>query len=124
MTTTITLTETFSTKLDSACQHVVAARQRVITQMEQGRTADQSVDALLSLADAEGARDVWSKLATVATYHCKSGVEITEAQVMQVVMDLLTRGADDTWSGRGNDVKRAYFDGVRSAATRVGYLFA
>jgi hypothetical protein len=29
-------------------------------------------------------------------------------------VSLLARGADDTWSGRHNDVRRAYFDGVRA----------
>lgn len=32
------------------------------------------------------------------------------------VTGYLLRGADDTWSGRGNDLKRAWFDGLREAA--------
>ena len=33
--------------------------------------------------------------------------------------DLLAQGADDTWSGRGNDDKRSDFDTVRHAVKQV-----
>lgn len=36
---------------------------------------------------------------------------------MKVLFDIVGRGADDSWSGRRNDSKRASFDAVRSWAT-------
>lgn len=36
--------------------------------------------------------------------------------LMQLVAEQLSRGADDGWSGRGNDLKRREFDGKREAA--------
>lgn len=35
------------------------------------------------------------------------------------VTRLLLQGADDKWSGRGNEQKRAYYDGVRRGAEKV-----
>lgn len=35
--------------------------------------------------------------------------------LMQAVAELLAAGADDTWSGRGNDQARREFDGKRDA---------
>lgn len=31
----------------------------------------------------------------------------------------LTTGADDRWSGRGNDIKRTYFDAKRDVTVRI-----
>ena len=39
-----------------------------------------------------------------------------DSSVTRYLVGLLTRGADDTWSGRGNDVARAHYDGVREEA--------
>lgn len=36
--------------------------------------------------------------------------------LMQHVAEVLARGADDEWSGRANEIRRARFDGVREAA--------
>jgi hypothetical protein len=33
----------------------------------------------------------------------------------------LSRNPDDTWSGRGNDARRAYGDGWRDALAEVAY---
>ena len=46
-----------------------------------------------------------------------NGLEVDER--LEVLTDLLLRGADDTWSGRTNDANRAYFDGVRETAAFV-----
>ena len=34
-------------------------------------------------------------------------------------LEMLRSGADDTWSGRGNDARRAYFDGVCDEIDRL-----
>lgn len=46
-----------------------------------------------------------------ALAHENGGVQAARDEAM----DLLARGADDSWSGRANDNRRAYFDGVREA---------
>ncbi|WP_396902655.1 hypothetical protein [Mycolicibacterium sp.] len=47
-----------------------------------------------------------------------NGVEGIQKQfvLMQHVAEVLARGADDEWSGRANEIRRARFDGVRAAA--------
>lgn len=47
-----------------------------------------------------------------------SGVEGLQKQfaLMQHVAEILAGGPDDGWSGRGNDARRARFDGAREAA--------
>ena len=46
-----------------------------------------------------------------------NGLETDER--LEVLTDLLLRGADDTWSGRTNDVNRAHFDGIRETASVI-----
>ena len=43
----------------------------------------------------------------------------THEKAMAHVVALMFNGADDTWSGRGNDAKRAKFDGYCEAANRM-----
>ena len=49
-------------------------------------------------------------------------LEFGRSNVAVFVSNLLTAGADDAWGGRGNDVKRARFDGVRSACADMEWL--
>jgi len=37
-------------------------------------------------------------------------------EVREYLFEIVCQGADDTWSGRGNDLTRSYFDGVRDGA--------
>ncbi|MFD7247943.1 hypothetical protein ACFV6Y_39110 [Streptomyces massasporeus] len=60
-------------------------------------------------------------LAEVEQYGAQAdefGVEGLQKQfgLMQHVAEVLARGADDEWSGRSNEARRARFDGVREAA--------
>ena len=41
---------------------------------------------------------------------------VTALALTQSLMGLLVRGADDSWSGRGNDLKRTMHDAVRKFA--------
>lgn len=50
-----------------------------------------------------------------ALEHPKGG----HKEAADTAASLLMVGADDTSSGRGNDLRRAYHDGVRAVATRV-----
>ena len=63
------------------------------------------------------AQNVYSQeaVATVAmTYRnmLQNGADVQKRT--QYLLSVLTRGADDTWSGRQNDSKRSAFDAVRS----------
>src|SRR5438045_2097590 len=65
------------------------------------------------------AKDVGKAVATKqilkALQHPKGG----DLEAAKEASRMLTMGADDSWSGRTNDVKRAYHDGVRQVAGRA-----
>lgn len=79
-------------------------------------------DYAIVLAGAEGAYSVWARIEAAANYHLRNDRVLTEAILADISAELLLTGADDSWSGRGNDVRRARFDGVRDAVRNVRYL--
>lgn len=50
-----------------------------------------------------------------ALHHPKGGAH----EAAKAAAEILTRSSDDTWSGRTNDIKRAYYDGMREVAGKV-----
>ena len=71
---------------------------------------------------AAGAYGVY-KLVCDATVRDEWGVDEKEEACLHYLrshmMRMLLNGPDDTWSGRGNDARRAYHDGVREAWQRI-----
>lgn len=76
----------------------------------------------LTVAEAEGSYVAWARLSAMVEYKVANSTAVTEADVIATAFDLLSDGADDEWSGRENDVKRARFDGVRSACSNMKFL--
>lgn len=74
------------------------------------------------VAELEGTARAWSRLQLMAEYMTKKGLAISEEDVVGCAFELLSGGADDEWSGRGNDVKRARFDGIRKAANDMKWI--
>lgn len=74
---------------------------------------------LLAISEAEGKCAMWTRLGALAD---RKGDALTKELLLEITLDALTPGADDTWSGRGNDVARARFDGMRSVASDVNFL--
>jgi hypothetical protein len=74
------------------------------------------------LASSEGEAHAWARVQTTANYFAREGLELTPAAILETVAELLSVGADDGWSGRINDVRRARFDGIRKATTSIRYL--
>ena len=110
-------------KHEDARKLVVAHRAQLIELATQGRSAQDIAASALRLAEAEGERDLWYRVLSVAKHAKLSSKEMNKELALEVAFNMLANGADDTWSGRGNDARRAYFDGVREAATKVGWLF-
>lgn len=116
------IAETIATKLDTACGMVVAYRERIVQAATNGEDLSDLGTFVTRLAEQEGARDLWARLAQAAKYTSTQGQEYTAEMALATAFDLLSSGADDSWSGRGNDVARARFDGMRSAAQDARYL--
>ena len=45
--------------------------------------------------------------------------ELSAGEIKTALLDILARGADDNWSGRGNDVRRSYHDGMLDTINTV-----
>lgn len=114
--------ETITTKLDTACGMVVAYRERIAQAATSGEGAFDLGTFVVRLAEREGARDLWARLAQAAKCTATQGLEYTAEMALTTAFDILAQHADDNSSGRGNDIRRAYADGVRAAAQDVRYL--
>lgn len=121
---TRTPAETFARHYDSAAAEADSWRASVAQAATEGQPASEIVNKLNKLAEAEGSRDMWYRLQRAATHTSVNGDEFTEDMANRVVLGFLANGADDSWSGRGNDVRRAYFDGIREASRKIELMFS
>ena len=71
------------------------------------------------IAEAEAAHKVWTLAASILRGALDAGTPADPVRLFILLLD----GPDDTWSGRGNDVRRAYADGVRRAVAEAVRLF-
>jgi len=81
-------------------------------------TADYLNDLVIKLAEAEGSTTAIIRVQRALQYQANHP-ENGDVDWQQDLVDLILNGADDSWSGRGNDVKRAQFDGLRKQARRL-----
>lgn len=103
---------------------VEAARESLI-ELAQARSRSEDIaKSALYVCEVEGAaaaRIAYRNALLGAAAH--RGMATTHPEVRQIaeqaVADLVFAGADDTWSGRGNDAARARFDGIRNEARRI-----
>lgn len=114
--------ETIAKNLETANRDVAGCRQLLADRVTEGRRAEDLTTALNGLAQAEGAQRLWARL-NQAVENPSRGEEFNETVALRLVAGMLAQGADDSWSGRGNDVNRAHFDGIRSAAQKVEWIF-
>jgi hypothetical protein len=80
---------------------------------------DRVADLAISIERLRGQADVLDTIekqfADIEVWAVKQNWTITHVLLVQLdlVADLATQNPDDTWSGRGNDARRAYNDGRR-----------
>lgn len=98
---------------------IEAARAEVTAAVTANFTADRLAKAVNGVAHAEGYADALTTARYVLIHHADSDARTTAIALIDAMSDALTLGADDEWSGRANDVRRARFDGVRAAAKDV-----
>lgn len=83
-------------------------RERLAREAQAGHDFDELAATLVLLAEAEGAARAWGTIGMAVEHDPENGVP--------AAIDLLRQSPDDTWSGRTNDIKRAYNDGIRKVA--------
>lgn len=97
---------------EQARKNVESARNR-LAEVAAGSALRELSNAVNAVAHAEGVAEVFGL------------VELMERNgASEVVISLelgarMGNGADDSWSGRGNDVQRAKHDGFRDAAQNI-----
>lgn len=97
------------------------ARKEMADVLAEGqRGADQMVYAFHGIAHAEGVAQARYMVRSIAKAAVEAGWSEAEvsAKITDAMFDRASNGADDQWSGRGNDVKRAKFDGFMVEAKR------
>lgn len=115
-TTTATLVETLAAKVDQATARMERAQQSIADQATSG-SASALNDLVLDLARREGEVTAWSRLHKAAQHH---GADLPALYV--IMMETLAYGPDDQASGRGNEVRRARFDGIREVAEILRWM--
>lgn len=99
----------FIKNADQAAEAVARERQNLANGIAQGVPAMDLARSIVSLAEAEGIHEVFALVDQAKS----RGME--DAAIRDRLVSMLVHGADDSWSGRANDARRARFDGVRDA---------
>lgn len=97
--------------IDEAREFEALIRKRIAKNAEKGDFS-LLVENANSLAEAQGAVRVFSLLELM-----EKGNAPTLERIMDL-NDLVACGADDSGSGRGNDGRRSYYDGMRQVLSR------
>lgn len=105
-------------KTEAAAANVEAVRSEALKLAAEGTYAKAWGEFGIRLAEAEGEHFAWSRLNQMVSYDPEATMEM----LLGLVAQILSNGADDTWSGRGNDIARARFDGIRSVCGKVAWL--
>jgi hypothetical protein len=87
-------------------------RHALIKHLQAGYTAKGAAQAFTDIAETEG------RLHATTVIENVRALPSSEAEVRNAAISLLTMSPDDTWSGRTNDVTRAFNDGVRDVVRR------
>lgn len=82
-------------------------RERLVTAATEGQAADELATIVEAITRAEAVAKVRYTVGQMLANGSASN------DIEGYLTDRLIAGADDSWSGRGNDLKRAAFDAVR-----------
>ena len=91
-----------------------AARARLAHAVTESATSADGLAKLVNeLAEAEGAASVHYRYVQVLRHSDDTD------KALEVATDTVLGALDDTWSGRGNDVRRANYDGMSKAVREL-----
>jgi hypothetical protein len=111
METTKTV-KSLRTYQNATYKQVMELRQKLAQQASDGTWLKTVSRTLLEIAELEAQVGVWEAAADFMEH-------ANDITIHEWAFRLLETGADDQWSGRGNDFQRATYDGKREAANRV-----
>jgi hypothetical protein len=90
-----------------------AARNHLTQAIANGEHAEMLVDRLNAVAEAEGALQAAGRAALAF------GNGASDDRIRDGLIAMLLNSPDDTWSGRGNDMRRAKHDGLRKQVQQI-----
>lgn len=99
----------FIKNAEQAAESVARERENLAAGIARGVPAMDLARFIVSLAEAEGVHEVFALVEQMKSR------AIEDAAIRDRLVSMLVQGADDSWSGRANDARRARFDGVRDA---------
>ena len=111
METTKTV-KSLRTYQNTTYQQVMDLRAKLAKQATDGTYLKTVSRTLMEIAELEAQVGVYEAAALFMEY-------ANDIPIHEWAFQLLESGADDQWSGRGNDFQRATYDGKREAAKRV-----
>ncbi len=94
-------------QIEGAKRDIAAKITKSLTEEGGHVDAERLAKEVNILAEAEGKAWAWGSIAMALA---------NGATVEQAILTVALRRVDDSWSGRANDNRRAYADGVRLAA--------
>ena len=113
-------------KLDGATRSCDAARESLARLAAEPVNLETLAGAVERLGAATGEVEAYYRALQAAKYAVAernpspaATAIAVEAAVKLALMERMLQGADDSWSGRGNDLKRVVFDGFRRAADNL-----
>lgn len=111
----------FEARLRRSEESLTSARQRLAENAAEA-VVDRLAEMLNAVVRAEVAVMVDERLAAMAERRPESD----DASLLTTVAEsftemVLMNGADDTWSGRGNDLRRVRFDALRDRVVTLRY---
>lgn len=98
--------------LDQAIATAEAFRKELAASAAAGAPLNQLAYEMVRVAEAEGALKVYRMVAVLD----KNDTPVNER--IEELTNMIAYGSNDNGSGRGNDIRRSEFDGVRQAVTR------
>ena len=106
---------------DEAMKMVDEQRERLNAACLSSKPSEDLAHAVNELAKWEGFAAALIRVEKHRTYLADNGITGMRAHfaLASIIGHSLASGADDKWSGRGNDSKRAWFDGYSTAMDEV-----
>lgn len=103
----------------AACQTKMAAK---LVEMGEGRASVSTIsDLTQQLESLNQYIGVMTRMERLAGRYAEGIAEESEFKItmLATLVDLLSRGCEDTWSGRGNELRRCGFEGICRACAEV-----
>lgn len=105
--------EAFARRLPAAQENLSRAAAALAAAATDGQRSDDLWDRLVAVAKAEVDFTRENLAARIAERRGVAPAEALRLTAIDGMDDLLFQGADDTWSGRGNDLRRVRHDALR-----------